>query len=168
MNHLEKFRDIRTFIFDVDGVLTDGSLIVLENGSLLRQMNIRDGYAIRRAIETGYKVCIITGGKSLGVESRLSKLGVEDIFSGVQDKLPVYNTLLEKYQLDESLILYMGDDLPDYQVMRKVGFPCCPADAAPEIISLSRYVSPKPGGKGCVRDVIEKVLRLNYHWLEES
>lgn len=168
MNHLEKFRDIRTFIFDVDGVLTDGSLIVLENGSLLRQMNIRDGYAIRRAIEMGYKVCIITGGKSLGVESRLSKLGVEDIFSGVQDKLPVYNTLLEKYQLDESLILYMGDDLPDYQVMRKVGFPCCPADAAPEIISLSRYVSPKPGGKGCVRDVIEKVLRLNYHWLEES
>lgn len=168
MNQLEKFRDIRTFIFDVDGVLTDGSLIVLENGSLLRQMNIRDGYAIRRAIETGYKVCIITGGKSLGVESRLSKLGVEDIFSGVQDKLPVYNTLLEKYALDERLILYMGDDIPDYPVMRKVGFPCCPADAAPEIISLSQYVSPKPGGKGCVRDVIEKVLRLNYHWLEQS
>lgn len=168
MNHLEKFRDIKTFIFDVDGVLTDGNLMVLENGSLLRQMNIRDGYAIRRAIGAGYKVCIITGGKSLGVESRLSNLGVEDIFSGVQDKIPVYETLVEKYQLDESAILYMGDDLPDYKVMRKVGLPCCPSDAAPEIIDVSQYVSSKQGGKGCVRDVIEKVLRLNYLWLEES
>ncbi len=168
MNHLEQFRAVDTFIFDVDGVLTDGRLMVLENGNLLRQMNIRDGYAIRRALDQGYRVIVITGGRSSGVVSRLNQLGVEDVFSAVQDKIAVYEGLVEKYSLDEGKILYMGDDLPDYEVMRRVGLPACPADADPEIVGISRYISPLAGGAGCVRDVIEKVMRLNFCWLPEE
>ena len=164
MNHLERFHAIHTFLFDVDGVLTDGSVLVTEEGDLLRRMSIRDGYAIKRAVQQGLRICAITGGSSEGVRSRLLRLGVSDVFLGRQEKLEAYEALLQRYELDEAGILYMGDDLPDYPVMRKVGLPACPADAAPEVLQIAQYVSPYRGGQGCVRDVIEKVLRLHRKW----
>ncbi|GJM32249.1 MAG: 3-deoxy-D-manno-octulosonate 8-phosphate phosphatase [Saprospiraceae bacterium] len=167
MNQLEKFREIRTFIFDVDGVLTNSEVLVMENGQLLRKMNIRDGYAIKKAIKEGYRVAVITGGKSEGVRERLKALGVIDIYSGVDDKLEAYEELVDIYDLDEGQILYMGDDLPDYAVLRRVGLACVPQDAAPDLFRIAQYVSPRTGGDGCARDVIEKVLRLNEKWSEE-
>ncbi len=164
MNYLEKFRDIHTFIFDVDGVLTNSELIVLENGRLLRKMNVRDGYALKRAIKAGYRVCIITGGKSSGVVVRLEALGIVDIYKGVDDKLDALDEYVDIYDIDLAGVLYMGDDIPDYEVMRRVGLPACPADAAIEIVQISQYQSPIKGGAGCARDVIEKVLKLHGKW----
>ena len=164
MNQLEQFRDIKTFIFDVDGVLTDARVLVLEDGTMLRQMSIRDGYAIKQAVKEGYNVCIITGSQSEGVRKRLEGLGIEHIYIGVEEKLKVFEKYIRENNIDEETILYMGDDVPDYGVMRRVGFPTCPRDAAPEMFELAKYVSPCGGGEGCVRDVIEKVLKLNGHW----
>lgn len=167
MNQLEKFRDIHTFIFDVDGVLTNSQVIVLEEGKLLRKMSIRDGYAIKRAVQEGFRVAVITGGRSEGVKLRLQDLGVTDIYLGAVDKFEAYQEFKELYDLETDGILYMGDDIPDYQIMRKVGLPCCPSNAAPEIKEVSLYISPYHGGEGCARDVIEKVLRLHGKWLPE-
>lgn len=167
MNSLDRFKPIRTFLFDVDGVLTNGEIIVMEDGSLIRQMNVRDGYALQRAVNQGYRVAIITGGSSKGVSDRLFNLGVVDIYSGVRDKLETYKEFIEKYNVREEAILYMGDDIPDYEVMRRVGLPACPRNAAPEILELSQYVSPIEGGRGCVRDVIEKTLRIQGKWMDE-
>ena len=168
MNTLEKFREIRTLIFDVDGVLTNGDLLIQEDGQLLRSMNTKDGYALKQALQQGYRVVIITGGKSEGVVKRLQGLGITDIYSGIHDKLAVFREYVETHELDPEEILYMGDDLPDFEVMKRVGLPACPQDAVPEIMAICHYVSPKPGGKGCVRDVIEKVLRLKYKWPYQS
>jgi len=173
MNELERFEPINTFIFDVDGVLTDSQLLVLENGKLLRSMNVRDGYAIKRAIDTGYRVAIITGGKSEGVVARLQGLGVVDIYYGISDKVEAYREFMYLYNdpedpdnfIKDENVLYMGDDVPDYEVMRLVGFPTCPADACPEILSIASYVSSAKGGAGAVRDVIERTLRLNGDWM---
>lgn len=164
MNQLEKFGEVDTLLFDVDGVMTDSSLHVLENGQLLRKMHTRDGYALKAAVRAGLRVCIITGGKSEGVKIRLQNLGVTDIYLGVHDKLETYEEYIDIYELDEGKILYMGDDLPDLAVMRRVGFPVCPADAAPEIRKISQYISSEKGGHGCVRDVIERVLKLRGDW----
>lgn len=167
MNELENFGTITTFIFDVDGVLTNSQLLVLENGKLLRHMNVRDGYAIKRAIDMGYKVAVITGGKSQGVVTRLRNLGVVDIYYGISNKVEAYREFMYLYddELTYENVLYMGDDVPDYEVMRLVGMPVCPNDACPEILSIAKYVSHANGGQGAVRDVIERVLRLNGHWL---
>ncbi|MEM6966089.1 MAG: HAD hydrolase family protein [Bacteroidota bacterium] len=165
MNYLEKFKDIRTFIFDVDGVLTNSEIIVLESGKLLRKMNIRDGYAIKHAIKNDYKVAVITGGKSEGVVRRLQGLGVKDIHFGVDDKVDAYEELVFTYDLDPVQILYMGDDFPDIEVMNKVGIAACPKDAAHEVVEIADYISPIEGGRGCVRDVIEKVMRLHGKWM---
>lgn len=164
MNVLEKFKNIDTFIFDVDGVLTDNSLLVTEQGELLRTMHIRDGYAIKQAVEKGFRICIITGGKSEGVVMRLNALGVQDVYKGINDKLNTFKSYISENNIDPENILYMGDDLPDYEVMRRVGLPTCPADSVPEIIQISQYVSPMNGGKGCARDVIEKVMKLQQKW----
>lgn len=167
MNQLEKFGEITTFIFDVDGVLTNNDILILEGGELLRKMNIRDGYALKRAVEQGYHVCIITGGKSEGVRKRLAGLGITEIFMGrSSDKEDAFEEYIAEYDIDPQSVLYMGDDLPDYPVMRKVGLPTCPRNAASEIIEISEYISPYNGGEGCVRDVIEKVLRLHEKWLD--
>ena len=168
MDPLLPFREIDTFIFDVDGVMTDSRILVLEDGKLLRKMSIRDGYAIKLAVQRGYRVVIITGGKSEGVVTRLRNLGVTDIYSGVRDKLDALNELTEIYELDMDKVLYMGDDIPDFEVMTKVGLPTCPRDAAHEILEIARYVSPQDGGDGCVRDVIEKTLRLQDKWLPDA
>ena len=167
MNQLEKFREIKTFIFDVDGVLTNNEILILEGGELLRKMNIRDGYALKRAVQQGYNVCVITGGKSEGVRKRLNGLGVTDVFMGRStDKVEAFEAYVYEKDLDPQEVLYMGDDLPDYAVMRKVGLPACPRDAAPEIIEIAEYVSSFEGGAGCAREVIEIVLRLHEKWSE--
>lgn len=167
MNELERFRNIDTFIFDVDGVLTNSELIVLENGHLLRKMNTRDGYAMKRAVEMGYRVCIITGGGSSGVIHRLKGLGINDIYSKVDKKMDAFDEYIYAYDIDPANIIYMGDDVPDYDVMRRVGLPCCPYDATSEILEISQYVSPRNGGQGCVRDVIEKVLKIQGTWRDD-
>lgn len=163
-NVLKRFTGIHTFIFDVDGVLTDSTLLLTEAGELLRTMSAKDGYAMRAAIQAGYRILIITGAKSNGVVSRLKDLGIGDIIWGVSNKLKPYEEYLDAYDIDEQGILFMGDDIPDLEVMRRVGLPTCPNDAVPEVIQCSHYVSPYKGGAGCVRDVIEKVMKLNGHW----
>ena len=163
-NILSRFRDIHTFIFDVDGVLTNNEVLITEKGELLRSMNVRDGLAIKMAIQEDFNIFIITGGKSQGVVERLKALGIKDIVTGVQNKLGVYEEFLDTYDLNEEGILYMGDDLPDYEVMKRAGLSACPNDAAPEILELAQYISPLKGGQGCVRDVIEKVMLLNGVW----
>ena len=167
MNHLEIFSSIHTFIFDVDGVLTNNEVLITEKGELLRKMNVRDGMAIKMAIEKGFKIAVITGGRSEGVTKRLEALGIKDIYSGISDKLEAFEEFVTQYELDPLGILYMGDDLPDYPVMRRVGLATCPKNAAPELFPITNYVSPYNGGEGCVRDVIEKVMRLQGNWGEQ-
>ncbi len=164
MNLLANFKNIKTFVLDVDAVLTDGMLILLDDGQMARRMNIKDGYALQLAIKRGYHILIISGGSSDAVKLRLQRLGVVEIFMNVSDKKTVLSEYAEKYSLKWDEILYMGDDIPDLHPMQLVGLPCCPADAVAEIKSISQYISPVNGGFGCVRDVIEKVLKLNDHW----
>lgn len=164
MNQLEHFRNITTFIFDVDGVLTNAQVLVLEDGKLLRSMSVKDGYAIKKALNHGYNFCIITGGKSQGVKTRLQNLGVTDIYLGQSDKMEAYEEYIYTYDLKPENILYMGDDLPDLPVMKKVAIAACPADAVPEVLESANYVSGLIGGQGCARDVIEKVMRVQGKW----
>ena len=164
MNVLEKFKTIRTFVFDVDGVLTDGSLLILNDGQMARRMNIKDGYALQLAIKKGYRVVIISGGTSDAVQERLAKLGVTDCFLKINNKKEKLAQYASAHQLNWDEILFMGDDIPDYIPMQMTGLPCCPADAVAEIKQICHYISPVKGGKGCARDVIEKVLKLNGHW----
>lgn len=144
--------------------MTDSSVYVLENGTLLRKMNTRDGMAIQIAINKGYEVIVITGGKSEGVIKRLQGLGIKKIYSGIQDKIRIIEELAAHEDLDLSRTLYMGDDLNDYACLRAVHLSTCPNNAAHEIKALAQYISPFDGGAGCVRDVIEKVLRLHGKW----
>ena len=155
---------IKCFVFDVDGVLTNGSLILMPNGLMVRTMNIKDGYAIQLAFKKGYKVWIISGGYAEEVQDRLEKLGVEEVHMKVKDK----KELLESLSMTEGValeeILYMGDDMPDYEAMQIVGIAACPADACFDIKNIATYKAIAKGGEGCAREVIEKVLKLNDHW----
>ena len=144
-SYKEIMPQITTFIFDVDGVLTDGTIQVLENGDMIRNMNIKDGYALKTAVDAGYKVCIISGGSSEGVRIRLKRLGLTDVYLGAHNKIHQFEEIISKYQLKTDEILYMGDDIPDYPVMKLVGLACSPKDAAPEIQSISHYISQKKG-----------------------
>ncbi|HTI12104.1 MAG TPA: HAD-IIIA family hydrolase [Puia sp.] len=164
MSILEKFKSIRTFVFDVDGVMTDGSVQVFDTGEQLRTMNTKDGYCLQLAVKKGYRILVISGGSSEGVSLRLKKLGIHDVFLSVENKLEKLQEYAREHGLEEKDMLYMGDDIPDYPVMKQVGLACAPADAAPEIRHIAAYISSFPGGHGCVRDVIEKVLKLNGHW----
>jgi 3-deoxy-D-manno-octulosonate 8-phosphate phosphatase (KDO 8-P phosphatase) len=164
MNVLEKFKNIRVFVFDVDGVLTNGTVLLLENGLQARQMHIKDGLALQMAVKQAYKVIILSGATSEPVIRRFQYLGVEEAHLGISDKLKFMEHFLEINGLKWEEILFMGDDLPDVPVLQKAGFACCPADAADEVKEVSHYIAPLPGGMGCVRDVIEKVLKLNGHW----
>ncbi|WP_438988312.1 KdsC family phosphatase [Polaribacter sp.] len=157
---------INTFIFDVDGVLTNGTLTIMPDGELVRHMNVKDGYAMKNALNKGFRVCIISGGTNEGVRNRLQALGIDDVFLGAHDKIKQYSELVKKYNLKPENILYMGDDVPDYPVMKLVGLPACPNDAVREIQQVSKYISDKKGGEGCVRDVIEQVLRVQNKWTE--
>ncbi|MDE3254435.1 MAG: HAD-IIIA family hydrolase [Bacteroidota bacterium] len=164
MNTRALFEPIKVFVFDVDGVLTNGTLLVTEEGHLLRTMNIKDGYALQLAIKKGYQIWIISGGTSNAVVKRLSKLGLEEVHIAVKDKAQLLQTLLTKYDIAPSALLYMGDDMPDRAVMQLCGLKACPADAINEIKAVADYISPIKGGEGCVREVIEFVLKLNNHW----
>ena len=164
MNVLELFKPITTFIFDVDGVLTDGTILVLENGLQARRMNIKDGFSLQMAIKKGYRVMIVSGGNSPQVANRLENLGVHDVNMSVLDKKSFVADYIAKNNLVKEQVLFMGDDLPDLVVMSIVGLPCCPADAVNEVKEAVLYISPVKGGDACVRDVIEKVLKLNGHW----
>jgi 3-deoxy-D-manno-octulosonate 8-phosphate phosphatase (KDO 8-P phosphatase) len=163
-NPLSAFAKIKAFVFDVDGVMTAGTVLVGEGGELMRTVSIRDGYAVQLAVKLGYRVAIITGGNSAGIRKRFSKLGVTDYYSGVKQKKEVYVAYLERHGLAKDEVLYMGDDIPDYEVMQITGLATAPADACPEILAVSHYVSGQKGGEGCVRDVIERVLKLNGSW----
>lgn len=164
MNLLEKFRKIRCFVFDVDGVLTDGAILLLDDGQMARSMNVKDGYALQLAVKQSYLIAVISGGVSESAKIRLQKLGISETWFGVKDKKMVLNDIIERHRLDPATLLYMGDDIPDLEVMQMAGLPCCPADAVPEAKQASVFIASAEGGKGCVREVIEKVLKLNGHW----
>jgi len=164
MNILDQFKQITTFVFDVDGVLTDGTLFVFDDGQFVRRMNIKDGFALQLAVKKGYRVAIISGGTSDAVTQRLNKLGIQDVFMQVTDKKAKLTAYAQQYNLKWHEVLFMGDDIPDYEVMKQVGVPCAPADAAMEIRQIAKYIAQLPGGQGCVREVIEKVLKLNNNW----
>jgi 3-deoxy-D-manno-octulosonate 8-phosphate phosphatase (KDO 8-P phosphatase) len=165
-NIKEKFKHIKAFLFDVDGVFTDGTVFLFPQGEMARAMNIKDGYAVQLAVKKGYIIGVISGGKSDMVHKRFTNLGVTDIYLGVQDKKEAFDDFVSKYQIDPSVVLYMGDDIPDYEVMKQVGMATCPADAAQEIKTISLYIAAAKGGSGCVREVIEQVLKLNNHWMD--
>jgi len=165
LNYKSQLKQINTFIFDYDGVLTDGTVILQENGEALRTANVKDGYALQLAVKLGFNVAIISGGYSPSMRKRFEALKIEDFFLGVANKLEVLKKYLEDKGVDPGQALYMGDDIPDYHAMKEVGIACCPADAVPEIISISHYVSIKKGGKGCVRDVIEQTLKVQDKWM---
>ena len=165
MSYKEYLNNITTLIFDVDGVLTDGTILVATNGDMYRKMHTKDGYALKHAVDCGYHICIISGGNNEGVRKRLNGLGIEDVYLGVHHKMKTLEAYLQKKGLKMEEVMYMGDDIPDLQVMQKVGLACCPQDAVQEIKKISHYVSHKKGGKGCVRDVIEQVLKVQNNWL---
>lgn len=157
---------IKLMVFDVDGVLTDGSVHCFNDGEQVRVMNIKDGYALQLAVKKGIRILIISGGKSEAVIKRLHLLGIEDIYMGVHHKLPVLQQFLLEHQISYHETLYMGDDIPDLECLKHVAASTCPADAAYDIKQICLYVSQLPGGKGCVRDVIEQVLRAQHKWLD--
>ncbi len=167
-NFKEDLRKVKAFIFDVDGVFSTSKIILHPSGDMMRTMNIKDGFACFFLIKKGFPVGIITGGNSESVRMRFQKLGVKDIYMNSTNKMKDFDDFTGKYDLKPENVLYMGDDLPDYEVMRKTGIPTCPADAVEEIKSISRYISDKNGGEGCVRDVIEQVLRLNGYWMDSE
>ncbi len=168
MNALTLLKNIKLFVFDVDGVLTDGSLILLDNGEMARKMNIKDGFALQLAIKQGYQILIISGGSSNAVKIRLENLGIQHIFLGVKDKTDILINFIAQHSYTKEQILYMGDDMPDVLPMKQAGVACAPADAVAEVRGIAHYISPVAGGNGCVRDVIEKVLKLNGHWNETN
>ena len=163
-SYKEYLANITTFIFDVDGVFTDGSLLVTSEGEMLRKMNVKDGYALKTALQKGYHVCIITGGTNEGVRLRLKGLGVKDIYMGAHHKIEALNTYLKQNTIAAKNVLYMGDDIPDIPPMQAVGLPTCPQNAVQEVKAVSSYISHKNGGEGCVRDIIEQVLKVQGNW----
>ena len=167
-NYKELLAPIKTFIFDYDGVLTDGSVLILPDGEAVRGGNVKDGYAIQHAIKKGYRIVVISGGKSESMFRRLEMLQVKDAYLGVVNKLDVFKKFIADNKLNPAEVIYMGDDIPDYEVMLEVGLPCCPEDAAEEIKSIAKYISHFKGGKGCVRDIIEQVLNVQGKWMNDD
>lgn len=165
---LSKLKDIKAFVLDIDGVLTDATILVTESGEQLRRFNVRDGYAMQLAIKKGYLICIISGGKSQTVVHRLKGLGITDVYLGIDKKIDVYHNFLERHQLSSEHVLYMGDDIPDIPVLKAAGAPVCPADAVDDVKDICEYISGKNGGFGCVREVIEMVLRVQGQWFDNN
>jgi 3-deoxy-D-manno-octulosonate 8-phosphate phosphatase (KDO 8-P phosphatase) len=165
-NFKEDINNVKAFVFDVDGVFSDGILILNPDGELTRSMNIKDGFAVQLAVRKGYPVGIITGSNSESIKKRFHTLGVTEVYLKSSNKLIDFNQFCLKNNLPQENVMYMGDDLPDYPVMQKAGFPVCPKDAVSEIKQIARYISDRDGGKGCVRDVIEQVLRTHGKWMD--
>ena len=167
-NYKERLQKINTFVFDYDGVLTDGTVILMSNGEALRTANVKDGYALQLAMKKGYRIAIISGAYSESVRKRFESLKVSDVFLGIEKKIEVFDNYLAKHEIAAEQVLFMGDDIPDYEIMKKAGVPTCPADAAEEIKSLATYISHHSGGHGCVRDVIEQVLKIQGKWMNDD
>lgn len=165
-NFKEQLNKVKAFAFDVDGVFTNGNVYLHPGGDLMRSMSTKDGYAVKYAVQQGFHIAIITGGASESVRKRFNNLGVTDVYLRSLDKFDDFQDFISKYNLAANSVLYMGDDLPDYTVMQAVGFATCPADAVPEIQAIAHYISARNGGSGCVRDVVEQVLRVQEKWNE--
>src|SRR5690554_4364461 len=159
---------ITTLIFDVDGVFTDGTVQIMPDGQLVRKLNSKDSYAVQYAVKKGYSIVIISGGNSIAVRESLQGLGISHIFMQSKNKAVVYNSFLSKHGIKPGETLYMGDDIPDYEVMKTAGIAACPADASAEIKQISQYVSPRKGGEGCVRDIIEQTLKVQGKWFDND
>jgi len=167
-SYKEYLQHITTFVLDVDGVLTDGSVQVTTNGELYRTMNVKDGFALKTAVDEGFHMCIISGGSNEGVRKRLEGLGITEIHLGAKDKVALLNNFFKTNGIQSNQVIYMGDDIPDLAAMQLVGLPCCPQDAVPEIKAVCKYISHKKGGKGAVRDIIQQVLKVQGKWLTTS
>lgn len=163
-NYKELLEQIKCFIFDVDGVLTNGKLLISDQGTLLRSMNVKDGFAMKYALSRGFKVCIISGGTNEGVRERLKTLGITDVYLGINDKVEVLDEYLDIYGISRDEVAYMGDDIPDVYPMKEVLLPTCPQNAVPEVKKIAKYISHKNGGEGCARDLIEQVLKTQGKW----
>jgi 3-deoxy-D-manno-octulosonate 8-phosphate phosphatase (KDO 8-P phosphatase) len=168
MNYKESMRHIKAFVFDVDGVFTDGLVLAMPDGDLLRQHNSKDGYALRRAVEQGYKVGIISGGASDSIRRRFALFDVSDVYLSERQKIEPFKEFCDKYNLRGSDVLVMGDDIPDIPMLKLAGCACCPADAAQEVKDICAYISYQKGGDGCVRDIIEQTLRLHEKWITDG
>ncbi len=164
LNFKERLNKITTIMFDVDGVLTDGKVLVMESGEMVRNIFSKDGYALNQAVAKGYRVVVISGGNNLAIKNALSRNGITDVFIREHDKLACYNEYKDVHSLSDENILFMGDDLPDYEIMTMAGIAACPNDAVSEIKGICQYVSPHKGGEGCVRDVIEQVMKVQGKW----
>lgn len=167
-NFKEDLVRVKAFIFDIDGVLSLQTINLNSFGVPSRTVNLRDGYALQLAVKKGYLVGIISGSSSKEYQKRLKLLGVKDIYLKSRSKLNDFNSFLRKYNLNKSDVLFMGDDIPDFEVMKEAGIPVCPSDADSEIKQVSSYISDKKGGEGCARDVIEQVLRLHNNWMDSD
>ena len=163
-NYKEKLIHITTFIFDYDGVLSDGKVIVITSNEQLRSTSVKDGYALQYAVKKGYRVAVISGGRSKTMTKRMNSLGITDVFLGVENKIEVFRKYLSDNGINKEEVLYMGDDIPDYETMLEAGVATCPSDSAQEIKAVADYISDIKGGEGCVRDVIEQVLKLQDKW----
>lgn len=168
MNYKEKLEEIELFVFDYDGVFTDGIVLLMEDGSNVRQANSRDGYAVQWAIKQGLNVAVLTGGKEPAVKTRMELLGVKEIHLGCHDKLESLKELCNKLNISLDKVMYMGDDTPDYPAMKEVGLAACPYDAAVDILEIAHYTCPISGGRGCVRDILEQAMRLRGIWYSEK
>ena len=168
MNYKAKLHEIKAFVFDYDGVISDGNIWSANDTIIVRSGNVKDGYAMQYALRKGYLIAILSGGSGDSIRSRMKMLGVEDVYSGSHRKKEIFEDFLKDKQLLPEQVLYVGDDIPDYDVMRLAGVSACPADAAEEIKAVADYISHKNGGCGCVRDVIEQVLRLQGQWFHED
>jgi 3-deoxy-D-manno-octulosonate 8-phosphate phosphatase (KDO 8-P phosphatase) len=164
LNFKQRLNKITTIMFDVDGVLTDGKVLVMESGEMVRNVNSKDGYALNLAVRKGYRIVIISGGNNQAVKNALSRNGVIDIFIKQHDKIACYNEYLQTHGIKDEEVVFMGDDLPDYEIMRRAGIAVCPNDAVAEIKDICQYISPKNGGEGCVRDIIEQVMKVQGKW----
>jgi 3-deoxy-D-manno-octulosonate 8-phosphate phosphatase (KDO 8-P phosphatase) len=164
MNVLDGFQQITTFMFDVDGVMTDGTILVLGNGDMARSMNTKDGFALQLAVKKGYRFFIVSGSSPSAVERRMNNLGIVNVYFEIRDKKSFVVQLMEEQGLQSEEVLFMGDDVPDLAAFDAVALACCPADAVADVKNAAKYISPKAGGKGCVRDVIEKVLKCRGDW----
>lgn len=168
MSYKEHLKDIKAFVFDVDGVFTDGSVYLMPDGAQCRVMNVLDGYAVVKALKSDYKIGVITGGDDPMVRNRLNYLGIKDYYAKSSDKIKDYQDFKTKYNLNDDEVLMMGDDLPDMEILEIAKIGACPINAVPEVKSVCDYISPIEGGKGAVRDVIEQVMKVQGVWLAKD
>jgi 3-deoxy-D-manno-octulosonate 8-phosphate phosphatase (KDO 8-P phosphatase) len=167
-NLIPQMKEIKAFAFDIDGVLTKGDVLVNEEGQMLRSVNIKDGYAMQHAVKQGYPIAIISGGKSEGMRKRFEGLGLQHIYLGQDHKEAAFADFLSKVNLQPQQVAYMGDDMPDLPLIQQVGLGCCPKDAAIDIKDIAQYISPNNGGEACVRELIERVMKIQNTWFNED